>query len=201
RCSFEVQEDRTATAERYARRLLTLGPDGEVQGYLWLGNSKALHGRFGEAFRFWERGNEISARRPTGWSQMAVICAMASRRNHVLTALELGDQAALTQSADALTRWVQTRPWNLAYRSSGFMLAHIARWRAGATRPFADTGRAFKMVSPYHRVHALYRLAQVYEREKRASEARELYERFVAAWGEADRALPDVADARRRLGK
>ncbi|HJZ87304.1 MAG TPA: protein kinase, partial [Polyangia bacterium] len=253
RAALELQEDRLAVAERYARRLLTLGPDGEVQGYLWLGDLKALRGRFGEAFKFWERGDEVSARRPTGWSQSAIVCAMSSRRNRLLTALELGDRDAMRRAADALARWVKLRSWNLGYQASGLMLAQIADWRAGtldrgaldkfveayaadpkhavtppllgmvrvveamhardaamgmqaareladvagpaeqyaagfafflagdlkaaqtrlkevATRPFADTERAFKMLSPYHRIEALYRLAQIYEREKRMPE-------------------------------
>ena len=284
RTALELQEGRHAEAERYARRLLTLGTDGEVQGYLWLGNQKALRGRFREALQMWQRGDEVSARRPDGWSQSAIVCAMSSRRNRLLTALELGDKTEARRAAESITAWVKLRPWNLGYQASGYMLGQVALWRAGqierpaldqyidkfaadskhavtpallgmvrvieaelardsalgvqaareladvggpaeqyaagmafldsgdlhaaearlmevAHKPFADTERAFKMMSPYHRVHALYRLGQVYERQKRGDQARQMYRRFVDAWEDADRAFPDIVDAKRKLGE
>jgi tetratricopeptide (TPR) repeat protein len=283
RTALELQEGRYAQAERYARRLLTLGADGEVQGYLWLANQKALRGRFGEAFQLWQRGDDVSARR-VAWSQSAIVCAMSSRRNRLLTALELNDKAQTKRAADSLTGWVKLRFWNLNYQASGYMLGELARWRLGqvdratldqfidqfaadtkhavtppllgmvrvveaelahdaplgvqaareladvagpaeqyasslvllesgdlhaaetrllevAQKPFADTEAAFKMMSPYHRIHALFRLGQIYERQRRPDAARQMYRRFVDAWADADRALPEVAEARRKIGE
>src|SRR5439155_24395998 len=75
---------------------------------------------------------------------------------------------------------------------NGDLRAAEARLLEVAHKPFADTERAFKMMSPYHRVHALYRLGQLYERQKRTEQARQMYRRFVDAWEDADRALPDI---------
>jgi hypothetical protein len=232
----------------------------------------------------WQRGDEVSARRPDGWSQSAIVCAMSSRRNRLLTAVELGEKAEARRAADSLVAFVKLRPWNLGYQASGYMLGQVALWRAGqldrpaldayidkfaadtkhavtpsllgmvrvveaelahdsqlgvqaareladvagpaeqyaagmaflensdlhaaesrlievAQKPFADTERAFKMMSPYHRVHALYRLGQVYERQKRGEQARKMYRAFVDAWEDADRAMPDLADAKKKLGE
>jgi tetratricopeptide (TPR) repeat protein len=50
--------------------------------------------------------------------------------------------------------------------------------------------------------HALahYRMAQLYEESGRRQEARSEYHAFLAGWAKADPGLPQVEDARRRLG-
>ncbi len=58
---------------------------------------------------------------------------------------------------------------------------------------------AFFLGSPAHAVLARYQLGVVYERLGRLADARRAYQSFLDAWGDADRPLPEIADARARL--
>lgn len=55
--------------------------------------------------------------------------------------------------------------------------------------------------SPVHSILARYELGKVLERLGRNDEARAKYESFLATWGNADRPLAQVDDARRRLAR
>lgn len=72
---------------------------------------------------------------------------------------------------------------------------------------YLELGRLDDAIAEYRRILAInprfplasYRLAYAYERKGLAGEARAEYTRFLETWRRADRDVPEVLDARRRL--
>jgi len=87
-------------------------------------------------------------------------------------------------------------------------------YRESLARAFADSGRSAEAEAEYrrliqltdarldvpiHYVKAHHALGRLYEKTGRAREAREMYEKFVSFWGQADRTLKAVEEAKTRL--
>jgi tetratricopeptide (TPR) repeat protein len=83
-----------------------------------------------------------------------------------------------------------------AAKEGALALARDAFVRAAVLRTAIDTGF---QPSEAHAILAHFQLARVLERMERPDDARKEYEAFLAYWGEADRPLPEVDEARKAL--
>jgi tetratricopeptide (TPR) repeat protein len=85
-----------------------------------------------------------------------------------------------------------------AAQEGALTLARDAFVRAAALRPAIDTGF---QPSDVHAILAHFQLARVLERMQLPADARKEYETFLAYWGQADRPIPEVDEARKTLAR
>jgi tetratricopeptide (TPR) repeat protein len=85
-----------------------------------------------------------------------------------------------------------------AAQEGALALARDAFVRAAALRTATDTGF---QPSEAHAILAHFQLARVLERLQLPAEARKEYETFLAHWGQADRPMPEVDEARTALAR
>ena len=85
-----------------------------------------------------------------------------------------------------------------AAQEGALALARDAFVRATALRTAIDTGF---QPSEAHAILAHFQLARVLERMQLPADARKHYETFLAHWGEADRPMPEVDEARKALAR
>jgi tetratricopeptide (TPR) repeat protein len=85
-----------------------------------------------------------------------------------------------------------------AAKEGALALARDAFVRATALRTAIDTGF---QPSEVHAILARFQLARVLERMHLPADARKEYETFLAQWGQADRTIPEVDEARKTLAR
>jgi len=83
-----------------------------------------------------------------------------------------------------------------AYLTSGMLDRAVAEFEKAMTR--LDWAQA---VNPLESVKCHYYLGQAYEQSGWKAKAIEQYQTFLEIWKDADRELPEITDARRRLAK